>query len=104
MAKEEDNMKNSRFALAAALSLLALCLAGEPVSALPMSGAAPALVQTDSGAASVQEARWICGPYGRCHWAPGWRYWGPPRPWAPYGFYRPWRRHYGWGGYHRHYW
>jgi hypothetical protein len=105
MAKEEDNMKTGvRLVLAAALSLGGVGLAGESASALPMSGLAPALVKAGGAAAPVEDVRRICGPYGGCRWAPGWRYWGPPRPWGPYGFYRPWRRHYGWGGYYRHYW
>jgi hypothetical protein len=81
-------------------------LAAPAASAMAMNGLAPAVATSEEMAQSVENVRWICGPYGGCRWVPGWRHWGP-RPWRPYGYYGGWRREgYGWGGYHhhRHYW
>ncbi|WP_156964553.1 hypothetical protein [Methylocapsa aurea] len=91
--------------LAAGIGLGGFGLAAPAASAMPMNGLAPAVAMSEDIAQSVENVRWICGPYGGCRWVPGWRYWGP-RPWRPYGCYGGWRRHgYGWGGYyHRHYW
>jgi hypothetical protein len=45
-------------------------------SALPLSGLDPALAPTADAAKSVENIRWICGPYGGCRWVPGWRRFG----------------------------
>lgn len=110
MAQEGYNMKTSmKAALAAAIGMSALGLGGHAASALPMSGLAAALAEPAEAPKLTEEARWVCGPYGNCAFAPGYRrwgpprYWGPARPWAPYGYGRPWPRYYG-GGYYRHYW
>lgn len=109
MAQEVCNMKTSmKAALAAAIGMSGLSLGGPAASALPMSGLAASLTRP-AEAATTEEVRWVCGPYGNCRFVPGYRYWGgprrhwgPPRPFAPYGYHRPWGRHYGGGGYYRH--
>lgn len=62
-------------------------------SAMPMNGPVSAATQI---ADSLQDVRWVCGPY-RCWWRPGpyWRgpYWGPP---YPYWGWRRWRWHRYW--------
>jgi len=89
--------------LAAGVGLAGLGLAA-PASAMPMNGLAPAIATSEEAAPSVENVRWICGPYGGCRWAPGYRYYGW-RPWRHYGYYGGWHRRYGWGGWHhRHYW
>jgi len=49
-------------------------------SAMPLSGLDPALATAADTTKAVENIRWICGPYGGCQWAPGWRrygWWGP---------------------------
>jgi hypothetical protein len=59
------------------------------------ASAAPIAPAMRSTAASVQEVRWVCGPY-RCWWRPNYYgYYGyayAPRPY--YRAHRYWRRHY----------
>lgn len=93
--------------LAGGLTLAAASVA--PASAAPAGLAgAPALATAD---AALTQVRWICGPYGRCVWRPGPRfygYYGPRRFYGPgprfYGprFYGP-PRYYG-PRYYRPYW
>jgi hypothetical protein len=87
--------------LAAGIGLGGFGLAAPSASAMPMNGVAPAVATSADAALSVENVRWICGPYGNCRWAPGHRYYG----WRPYYGHRGWDRRYGWGGYpRRHYW
>lgn len=77
-------------------------LAASSAVAMPALNGAAAVPQ----GASVEKARWVCGPFG-CQWRPN--YWGGYG--RPYGYYRPrpyWGRPAYWGGYgggwRRHYW
>lgn len=78
-------MPRLAIALFTLTALLGSALATSPASAMPTNRLAAAESQ-DAGT-TLQEARWVCGPY-RCWWRPG-PYWGGP--------YWGWRRHY-WGG------
>lgn len=85
--------------IAAATGFGGTSLAAQPVSAMPMSGLDPALATASDEAKNVENARWICGPWG-CRWVPGWRpWWGPGPYWGSrgrYGWgYGPWHRRYG---------
>jgi hypothetical protein len=84
------NLKVAVFALAA----FGVSAFGSAASAMPVSG----LTATATPAATVEQVRWVCGPY-RCWWRPGPYY----RP--LYGFWGP-RHYWGWHrwGWHRHWW
>ncbi|HET6377442.1 MAG TPA: hypothetical protein VFG05_03945 [Methylocella sp.] len=90
---------------------LALCiafsgLAAPSASAMPLNGLGAAFAKP-LPADNIEKARWVCGPYGYCRWAPGWRrcWWGGPWWGYRYGCYYPWRRHWGWGPWgYRYYW
>ena len=73
---------------------VALCgaLVATTASAMPVA-------PLSSPATNVKQARWVCGPYGRCGWRPDYYgYYG-----YGYGYYpRPYWRHRYWR--HRHYW
>jgi hypothetical protein len=107
-------MSSLRIATLALAALLGSVLVIDRASAMPANGLALAANQI---ADSVQDVRWVCGPY-RCwlrpgpylggpYWGPrpygwGWhrRWWGPGPYWrGPYWGPRP----YGWG-WHRRWW
>ena len=82
--------------LIGAAALTGVALAAVPASAMP--NGLPTHVQTSS----VDQVRWVCGPY-RCWWRPNF--------YGAYGFYGPprfYRHHWGWRrGWHqgwRHWW
>ena len=79
----------------AALALCATVLFAGNASAMPIG--AP---QTDR-AATVEQARWVCGRFGHCGWRPNfyaYNYYGGPRFYhRPFFFHRPW----GWHRWHR---
>lgn len=83
---------NRTLFLAAWLGLGGIGFLASSASALPMYGMDPALAVPTEAGQGVENARWICGPYGGCRWVRGWRYW---RPYYGY-YYRPWwwRRYY----------
>jgi len=84
-------MPMSKVTLLAAGVALCGALVATTASAMPVA-------PLSSPAANVEQARWVCGPYGRCWWRPN--YYGG---YYGYGYYpRPyWRGRY-WR--HRHYW
>jgi len=86
------NLKIAALALTAALG--ASMLAGT-ASAMPMNDLSSAAAQLGD---SVQDVRWVCGPY-RC----GWDGQGPPhwhRPYyPPYGYWYG-QRHWDWDWHH----
>jgi hypothetical protein len=82
-----------KLALAAGIALGGAGLLTGSASAMPMSGLDKAIATTVDTQSNVQEAAWICRPWG-CHWVPGWRYWGGPG----YGY------GYGYGWHHWHHW
>ena len=82
-------MSSPRIATLALAALLGSVLVIDRVSAMPANGLALAANQI---ADSVQDVRWVCGPY-RCWLRPG-PYLGGPY-WGP--------RPYGWG-WHRRWW
>ena len=77
-------------ALVAGAAALALPAASNPASALPLAGLEPAVLRDGQPAATVEQARWVCGPY-RCFWRPN--YWGPGWGHGPrWGWGGCWRR------------
>jgi hypothetical protein len=94
-------MLNLKTVLSAALLAGAVGLA-LPAAAMPFDGRGPA-VEGD-GAARIEQARWLCGPYG-CRWAPNHypRYgYGPRWGYGPHWGQRPvharrWEGGGGWG-------
>ena len=95
-------MLNIRQVLGVALVVgatgLALPAASTSAAALPLPGLDAAVLRDGQGAAQVEQARWVCGPY-RCFWRPN--YWGGPGWGGPY-WRRPGWRGPGWrGGYRR---
>jgi len=89
--------------LAGALVLGATALS-LPATALPVGGLDTAVMRGGDAPATIDQVRWVCGPYG-CRHVPNVYYGGPRYAYGPrYGYaprygYRP-----GWRGpYHRHY-
>ena len=55
----------------AALVLGAGAIGAGSASAASLGGGLDPAIATGSDLAPmVQDARWVCGPYGHCHWAP----------------------------------
>ncbi len=78
------NLKSA--ALAAVLLGAGGIVAGS-ASAMPVGGGIdPAVAVGTDLQPQIEQARWVCGPFGRCHWAPN--YWRP----APRFYHRPMRR------------
>ena len=80
-----------RIAVVALAALGGAALASTTASAMPIGISNPnELVGQTS---NIQQVRWVCGPWGRCVWRPGWPgafawgagpVWGPPPPvWGP---------------------
>jgi hypothetical protein len=75
-------------------------------SASAMPNGLPQAGQITGQTANVDQVRWVCNPWGRCHWRPNFygaygyygprRFYGPGRYWGP----RPW----GWHHRHWHRW
>lgn len=84
-----------KLTLAASIVLGGAGLLAGSASAMPMNGLNAAVETTTMAQDNVQEAAWVCRPWG-CHWRPNWGYYG-------YG-YGGW--HGGWhGGWnHWHHW
>ena len=83
----------SKVTLLAAGAALCGALVATAASAMPVA-------PVSAPAAKIEQARWVCGPYGRCWWRPNYYYGG----YYGYGYYpRPyyWRHRY-WG--RRHHW
>jgi hypothetical protein len=78
-------MEKLKIAVAAFAIVAGVTMMAGSGSAMPVNGQLPAA--TDSRA-TLQQVRWVCGPY-RCWWAPG-PYWGGPPRWGWYGWHRPW--------------
>jgi hypothetical protein len=86
-------MASLRVAAFVGAALLGSSMMIGQASAMPVDGLALATKQV---ANSVQDVRWVCGPY-RCWWRPGPYYGYYPRPyWGWRGPYWGWRRC-GWG-------
>jgi len=73
------------------ITAVTLCggLTASAVSAMPIAPI-PA-----NNAASVEQVRWVCSPYGRCWWRPNY--------YRGYGAYAYYPRHRYWRHHHRHY-
>ncbi len=90
--------------LAGALVLGATGLA-LPAAALPVGGLDSAVMRSGDAPASIDQVRWVCGPYG-CRHVPNVYYGVGPRYGYGYGYRPGWRggpyrRGYGYGyGYH----
>jgi len=64
-----------------------------PASAIPNGSALATLDARQT--AGIDQVRWVCNPWGRCHWRPNF--------YRSYGFYGPrraWRGGRAWGGGH----
>jgi len=72
-------------AVLAATLLGASALGVGAASAMPATGLDPAVAGASDLAPLVQDVRWVCGPFGRCRWAPN--YWAGPRVYGPRRFY-----------------
>ena len=81
-----------KMALVAGLGLAGLGFAAETASAAPMIGLDNAVAHQNDVQQGVQNARYVCGPWG-CRWAP-YPYWGYG---YGYGYYRPYWHPWGWG-------
>lgn len=80
-------MTKLKLVLAGAIALGSLGVLSNSASAMPQ-GIDPGIA-TSADLHGVQDARWICNPWG-CHWVPFWGpYWGP---------------RWGWGWHHWHRW
>ena len=80
----------------AALGSIALA-SGQALAAMP--NGIPQAGKIAGAGADVDQVRWVCNPWGRCHWRPN--FYGA---YGAYGFYGP-RRFHGprpWGSHHRH--
>lgn len=66
-----------KFVLAGAVALGSLGAWANSASAMP-KGLDPGVATAADLQHGVQDARWVCGPWG-CHWAP---YWGPYWGWG----------------------
>ncbi|WP_407176026.1 hypothetical protein [Bradyrhizobium sp. STM 3562] len=65
-------------------------------SAFAMPNGIPQAGQIIGQSANIQEARWVCNPWGRCFWRPNW--------YGAYGYYGP-RPYWRWHRWHRwHHW
>jgi hypothetical protein len=82
------NMK-VKLALAASIALGGASLLANTASAMPMSGLDKAVATVSVAQDNVQDAAWICRPWG-CRWVPGWGY-----------GYGGWGYGYGWHRWHR---
>lgn len=85
-----------KMALVAGLGLAGLGVAAETASAAPMAGLDNAVAHQSDVQQGVQNAAYVCGPWG-CRWTYGAYY-----PYYGYGYYRPywgwgWGRPWGWG-------
>ena len=67
----------------AVLAFAALALTSTAAFAMP--NGIPNANEIAGPTSNVQQVRWICGPWGRCVWRPGWRAyaWGPGPVWGP---------------------
>lgn len=67
------------------------------VSAMP--NGIPHPDQIAGQTANIQQARWVCNPWGRCFWRPNWYgaygYYGPRRIYGPGPYWR-WHRWHHW--------
>lgn len=90
----------AKLIVAAGFALGACALSASTASATPMANAGVATQGATEGSAQIEQARWVCGYYGRCWWRPGPRYYGG------YGFYGRPRPFYGhrWGYRHYRHW
>ncbi|HXW71626.1 MAG TPA: hypothetical protein VEK34_09310 [Methylocella sp.] len=87
------NTTVKRIALVAALGLGSAI--SMEASASAMSAIDPGVVTASGTAATIEEARWVCGPY-RCWWRPT-PYWAPLHYYGPgWGWHRWHRWHPGW--------
>ena len=80
------------------IAVVALAALGGLAFTVPASAAMPnGLPQATkivSQSSNVEQARWVCNPWGRCWWRPNW-----------YGAYGYWHRPWGWHRWHRwHHW
>ncbi|HLZ06508.1 MAG TPA: hypothetical protein VKR55_30725 [Bradyrhizobium sp.] len=80
-----------RVALVALAALGGAALTSTAASAMP--NGIPHADRIAGQTANIDQVRWVCGPWGRCHWRPNW--------YGAYGAYRGaypgWRwRHPGW--------
>jgi len=89
----EDTMKARLALLAAATALGIAASAGTAAAAIPNG-----LAGIQAPAASPDQVRWVCNPWGRCWWRPNvyrsYGYYGGPRAYGPRWGYG----HRGWGG------